>query len=333
MDEILFEIRDTTGWVIFNRPQALNALTHDMTRQLHARLDAWAADDAIARVVIEGAGGRAFCAGGDIRHLYQVMGRGDAPFIDAFYRDEYRLNHRIHTYPKPYIAVIDGVVMGGGVGVSIHGSHRLVTENALFAMPETGIGFFPDVGATWFLPRMAGEIGMYLGLTGSRLGPADALYCGVATHYVPRDRIAEALADLDRATADPGPPPLARRRAAIDRCFSRPSVEAIIEALEAEGGDWAEHTLAVMAAKSPTSQKVAYRQLRRGAALSFAEAMSLEFRLSQRFCAEPDFLEGVRAAVIHKDRDPQWRPASLAEVSVAHIDAYFVEPAGGDLQL
>ena len=328
MDEILFEVRDGAGWVTLNRPSALNALTHDMARRLDSRLDAWAMDDAIARVVIEGAGERAFCAGGDIRDLYDVMGRGDGSFVDVFYRDEYRLNYRIHTYPKPYVALMDGVVMGGGVGVSIHGSHRIVTENCLFAMPETGIGFFPDVGAAWFLPRMAGEIGMYLGLTGARLGAADALYCGVATHYAPRDRLHEAL---DGFHGDPGPPPLAEHRAAIDRCFAGDSLEAIIAAIEGEGGDWAGETLASLAAKSPTSLKVTHRQLRRGASLSFGQAMTMEFRLSQRFCAEPDFREGVRAVVIDKDRDPKWRPPTLAEVVESDVDSYFAPPAGGDL--
>ena len=337
MDEILFDVIDGAGRVTLNRPQALNALTHGMVRALDAKLAAWAEDDAIAKVIIEGAGTRAFCAGGDIRVLYEVMARRNDPFIDTFYRDEYRLNHRIHTYPKPYVALIDGVVMGGGVGVSIHGSHRLVTENALFAMPETGIGFFPDVGGAWFLSRMPGEIGMYLGLTGTRLGPADALYCGVATHYLPRERVAGALDDLDAldslVAADPGPAPLAERRAAIDRCFAGDSVEAIIQALEIEGDDWAGETLAVMASKSPTSQKVAFRQMRQGAGLDFAEAIALEFRLSQRFCAGRDFREGIRAAVIDKDRDPKWHPATLAEVDESHVDAYFAPLAGGDLQL
>ena len=328
MDEILFVERDGIGRVTLNRPQALNALTHDMVRALDARLDAWAGDDAIAKVVIEGAGMRAFCAGGDIRDLYAVMGRGDDSFIDTFYRDEYRLNYRIHTYPKPYVAVIDGVVMGGGVGISIHGSHRLVTERALFAMPETGIGFFPDVGAAWFLSRMPGEIGMYLGLTGARLGPADAIYSGVATHYVPSGRLAEAL---DGFSADPGPPPMAEHRAAIDRCFAGDSLEAVIQALEAEGGDWSEKTLTALAGKSPTSLKVTHRQLRRGASLSFSQAMTMEFRLSQRFCAGHDFREGVRAAVIDKDRRPQWQPRTLAEVGESDIDAYFAPLAGGDL--
>ncbi|MCH7943854.1 MAG: enoyl-CoA hydratase/isomerase family protein, partial [Proteobacteria bacterium] len=267
----------------------------------------------------------------------------DDPLIAAFYRDEYTLNHRIHAYAKPYVALIDGVVMGGGVGVSIHGSHRVVSENALFAMPETGIGLFPDVGGTWFLPRMAGEIGLYLGLTGTRLRAADALYCGVATHYIPCQRLAEVAkrlgggGDPDGVLADfaddPGEPPLAEHRAAIDRCFAGDSVEAVIAALEAEGGDWADTTLAVLAAKSPTSLKVAMRQIRHGAGLDFAAAMRLEYRLAQRFCAAHDFREGVRAVIIEKDQSPDWQPATLAAVSDAQIEAYFAPLADGDLLL
>ena len=343
MDDILFDIDGAAGRVTLNRPGALNALTLDMARRLDARLIDWARDDRIACVVIEGAGGRAFCAGGDVRDLYDAMGRPDDPLIAAFYRDEYTLNHRIHVYAKPYVALIDGVVMGGGVGVSIHGSHRVVSENALFAMPETGIGLFPDVGGTWFLPRMAGEVGLYLGLTGARLRAADALYCGVATHYIPRQRLAEVATrlgeggDPDGVLAefadDPGEPPLAEHRAAIDRCFAGDSVEAIIAALEAEGGDWADRTLAVLAAKSPTSLKVAMRQIRHGAGLDFAAAMRLEYRLAQRFCAAHDFREGVRAVIIEKDQSPDWQPATLAEVSDARIDAYFAPLADGDLLL
>ena len=266
--------------------------------------------------------------------------------IAAFYRDEYTLNHRIKTYAKPYVALIDGVVMGGGVGVSVHGSHRVVTENALFAMPETGIGFFPDVGGSWFLPRMPGAIGMYLGLTGARLGAAEALYCGFATHHVPRARLADtagALAAADSPGAvgaalaahgeEPGEAPLRTHGDAIDRCFTADSVEAIVAALEAEAGDWACETLAALAAKSPTSLKVTHRLIRGGAALDFAEATRVAFRLSQRFCAAHDFREGVRAAVIDKDRGPDWRPATLDAVSAAAVDAYFAPLGRGDLLL
>ena len=336
MDDIVFSIDGDAGRVILNRPQALNALTLDMARRLDARLQEWADDDRVQRVVVEGAGDRAFCAGGDVRDLYEAMARPGDPLIAAFYRDEYTLNHRIKTYGKPYVALIDGVVMGGGVGVSIHGSHRVVAENTLFAMPETGIGLFPDVGGTWFLPRMPGEIGLYLGLTGTRLRAADALYCGVATHYIPRARLAGMAAsadELDQRAEDPGEPPLAGLRDSIDRCFSGDSVDAVVEALRAEGGDWADKTLAVLATKSPTSLKVAFRQIREGASLDFTDAMGLEYRLAQRFCAAHDFREGVRAVVIDKDQKPQWQPADLAAVSEADVDAYFAPLEGGDLLL
>ncbi len=336
MDDIVFSIDGVAGWVTLNRPQALNALTLDMARRLDAQLQEWADDDRVQRVVVEGAGDRAFCAGGDVRDLYEAMGRPGDPLIAAFYGDEYTLNHRIKSYGKPYVALIDGVVMGGGVGVAIHGCHRVVTENALFAMPETGIGLFPDVGGTWFLPRMPGEIGMYLGLTGSRLRAADALYCGVATHYIPRARLTGMTAsadELDSLAGDPGEAPLAGQRDSIDRCFADDSVDAIIEALRSEGGEWADKTLAVLATKSPTSLKVAFRQIREGATLDFAAAMRLEYRLSQRFCAAHDFREGVRAVIIEKDQKPQWQPSDPNAVSDADVDAYFAPLEDGDLLL
>ena len=307
-----------------------------MARRLDAQLQEWADDDRVRQVVVEGAGDRAFCAGGDVRDLYEAVARPGDPLIAAFYRGEYTLNNRIKGYGKPYVALIDGVVMGGGVGVAIHGSHRVVTENALFAMPETGIGLFPDVGGTWFLPRMPGEIGLYLGLTGARLRAADTLYCGVATHYIPRARLAgmDGSADaLERLADDPGEPPLAGQRESIDRCFAGDSVDAIIAVLRSEGDEWADKTLAVLATKSPTSLKVAFRQIREGASLDFAAAMRLEYRLAQRFCAGHDFREGVRAVIIEKDQKPQWQPPDLDAVSESDVDAYFAPLDGGDLLL
>ncbi len=348
--DIRFEVTGALGRVTLDRPKALNALTLDMTRRLDARLVEWAGDGRIGAVVIEGAGDRAFCAGGDVRALYESMRRPGDSLTADFYREEYTLNHRIFAYPKPSVALIEGVVMGGGVGVSVHGSHRVASENILFAMPETAIGLFPDVGGTYFLSRMPGALGSYLGLTGTRLGAADALYCGVATHHVPRASFPDLAASLAatrfapdargavdeaiaRFAADPGPPPLAEHRAEIDRCFAAGSVEEIIEALAADGGEWAEATLAVIETKSPTSLKVTHRQLREGARLDFAAAMRLEYRLSQRFCAGHDFAEGVRAAVIDKDAAPKWRPDRLDAVTPAAVDAYFAPLAGGDLVL
>src|SRR5215813_13622839 len=268
--DVIFEARGCIGVVTLNRPQALNALTLAMVIDIDRQLVAWADEPDIAAVVIRSAGGRAFCAGGDIRALYEASRRGDA-YTRDFYREEYRLNHRIKTYPKPHIALIDGIVMGGGVGLSVHGSHRVVSERSLFAMPETGIGFFPDVGGTWFLPRLPGSLGAYLGLTGARLGAADMLYCGIATHHCPSDRFESLLDDLghssvvtkvlDRHATDAGAPSLAQHRAVIDRCFSADAIEEILGRLDRESGDWAKETAALLRQKSPTSLKVVQRQL------------------------------------------------------------------------
>lgn len=343
--DVQFDIQGPIGIITLNRPQALNALTLAMACSIHERLDEWARDPTVRSVVIQGAGGRAFSAGGDIRALYEA-GRTGGSLTRDFYRAEYRLNHRIKSYGKRYIALIDGIVMGGGVGVSIHGSHRVVGERCRFAMPETGIGFFPDVGATWFLPRCPGEVGMYLGLTGARIGAADMIFCGLATHHVPSDRFAsliERLSDLDNAAslnrtieavaapAEGGTLPALRP--AIDRCFSAQSPEQILARLEAEGTDWASETLKSLRQKSPTSLKVAYRQLRLGARLTdFSAALAIEYRICQHLMAGPDFYEGVRAAVIDKDQAPRWRPASLVEVNDDAIDRIFAPLGEPDLR-
>ncbi|MGH6953363.1 MAG: enoyl-CoA hydratase/isomerase family protein [Alphaproteobacteria bacterium] len=347
-DDILFERVGGVGLVTLNRPQALNALTLAMARALDERLTAWAEDRGVRLVLVRGAGERAFSAGGDIRALYESGRTPGDPLAREFYRDEYRLNRRIKRYPKPYVAVISGVVMGGGVGVSVHGSHRVATERTTFAMPETGIGFFPDVGGSYFLPRCPGRIGWYLALTGARLGAADCLYAGIANHYVPLARLAEldrvlahpgvagdAFAELDAVLAefgvDPGPAPLAAHREVIDRCFAGASVEAIEESLARDEGAFARQALAAMAEKSPTSQKVAHRALTLGAGMSFEECMVMEYRLSQAAMARGDFYEGVRAQVIDKDRKPRWRPESLAEVSASELKAWFTPLGDKDL--
>ena len=348
--DIRFDRQGRLGIVTLDRPQALNALTLEMAAALDDRLTAWAEDAGVAAIVIRSAGGRAFCAGGDIRALYEAGRRRD-PYVRDFYRTEYRLNHRIKTYRKPYIALIDGIVMGGGVGLSVHGSHRVVTERCQFAMPETGIGFFPDVGGSWFLPRCPGRLGTYLGLTGARLGAADAFYCGAATHYVASDdlaRVQGALEQaswkgdhgvvvatlLDRMAADPGAPPLARHREAIDRCFGGDTIEGILSRLALEKTAWADETMAILRRKSPTSLKVTLRQLRLGGALSdFAAAMRMEYRMALHTVAGRDFYEGVRAAVIDKDQAPQWQPATLAEISEAMVGHYFEPASEPDLEL
>jgi len=328
--DILYEVDGGIAVATLNRPGALNALTLDMARSFHSQLDKWASDPAVRAVVVRGAGDRAFCAGGDIRALYD--GRGTT-FTADFFREEYRLNQAIFRYSKPYVALMDGIDMGGGVGLSVHARHRVVSGRTVFAMPETGIGLFPDVGGSYFLPRMPGEIGMYLALTGARLRAADCLYTGIGDVHVPDGRHDDLIATLregaeigdtlDAFAADAGPPPLAEIRGAIDRCFSAGSVEAIQAALEAEGNAWARATLAAMAGKSPTSQKIAYRQIREGKDLDFEECMRMEYRLSQHVMAANDFFEGVRAVVVDKDQAPAWRPGRLSDVADSDIDAYF----------
>ena len=339
-EDLLLEVSGGLARAILNRPQALNALTLDMAIALDDALARWADDARVRAVVGRGAGERAFCAGGDIRALYESGTTKANTLTRDFYWHEYRLNRRIKRYPKPYVALMDGVAMGGGVGVSVHGSHRVATERTVFAMPETGIGLFPDVGGSHFLPRCPGKIGFYLALTGARIGAADCLYAGIATHHVPSARLG-ALVDamgqgsVDAALAafheDPGPSALAANRAAIDGCFGQASVEAIATALEAEGEEWAAKARAAMAEKSPFLQKIAFAQLARGASLSFEDAMVMEFRLVQRAMAFHEFYEGVRAAVIDKDRRPKWRPATLAEVGAADVETWFAPLPAGDL--
>jgi enoyl-CoA hydratase len=336
--EILFEVRGRLGLVTLNRPKALNALTFEMTRVLDPQLRRWAEDPAIAAVAIRGAGDRAFCAGGDIRHLYELGIAGKAAEAVAFWREEYALNVLIKEYPKPYVAMIDGIVMGGGVGLSILGSHRVASEKINFAMPEVGIGFYPDVGATWFLPRLPQRAGYWLGLTGARIGVSDTLKLGLATHHVPSarfDAVIDALGRtgdvesvLAKESVDAGAAPVAANLSVIDRLFAGPSVAAIFDALdrEAAGGPaaaFAAETARTMRTKSPTSLRIAFEQLRRGASLSFRDAMRVEFRLASRIFDGADFVEGIRAVVVDKDNAPVWRPATLAGVSDAVIDQYF----------
>lgn len=337
--QVLFEVAGYAGVITLNRPQALNALTMSMAEEMSATLRRWAVDDAVRHVVICASGGKAFCAGGDIRALYD-WGRANDPTFFRFFRGEYLLDTLIKRYPKPYVALIDGIVMGGGVGVSVHGSHRVASERLVFAMPETGIGFFPDVGGTFFLPRLPGEAGMYFGLTGERCRMADALYAGIATHHVPSARFGElyqALTQghdvddcLKRFAADPGPAALGERQADIDRHFGRDSVEAILDGLDAERSDWAQKTAASLRAKSPTSLKLAFRQLREGRGHDFESCMQLEYRIVHHIAGGHDFYEGIRAVVIDKDQTPRWRPGSLEEVSEAEVAAYF-DPVADEL--
>ena len=343
--EILFERRGAAGLITLNRPQALNAVTHDMVRALRAQLDAWADDEAITRVVITAAGERAFSAGGDIRALYDLGQAGRRAEALQFWRDEYPLNATIKNYRKPYVALIDGLVMGGGVGVSVHGSHRVAGDRFQFAMPEVGIGFFPDVGATWFLPRLPGELGTFCGLTGERFNGADGCGAGIATHRIPSARFPALLDGLTgtvpvdallAAFAEPaGEGPILARRAALDRLFAGDSVEAILVALDREAAsssadaDWAGKTAATMRVKSPLSLKLALAQVRRGRAWDFETCMRAEYRIVSRVIDGSDFYEGVRAVIVDKDNRPRWRPATLAEVSADEIERHFA-PLGAE---
>ncbi|MBV9555078.1 MAG: enoyl-CoA hydratase/isomerase family protein, partial [Alphaproteobacteria bacterium] len=341
------------GTVLLNRPQALNAFTLGMYRRLDPMLRQWADDPDVRAVLVEGAGDRAFCAGGDVRAVYEA-GKGIAgprDFTCVFFAEEYRILSRIHRYPKPYIAIIDGITMGGGAGVSVNGAYRVATEKTMFAMPETGIGLFPDVGATRFLNLCPGHIGRYLGLTGARLGAADALYCGLATHFVPRERVAElraALAGLAwrtgeeraqveallaRFNADPGPAPLRLRRALIERCFAGETVETILDMLANETAepDWASETRAALLTRSPTSLRITLRQLIVGRGLGLEDALKLEYRMTQHCMAAHDFYEGVRAALIDKDQTPHWHPPTLPEIDEATVEAYLAPLGDGEL--
>ncbi len=329
-----------------NRAKALNALTHPMVRAIAAALARWKDDPAIAAVLVTGDGERAFCAGGDVREVARLAKAEGVAAATPFFFDEYRMNWRIKHFPKPYVALLDGVTMGGGVGLSVHGTHRIATEATLFAMPETAIGMFPDVGGTHVLGTMPGGLGTWLALTGARLGPGDTLDAGIATHYCPRDGLEELTAELREAadagavervvrahTSAPEPGEIAARHRAIERVFDRPSVAAIAEAAAAEPTGWGAEQWRVIEGRSPTSVRLAFAQLARGRSLAFDDAVRLEYRIVHRILEGHDFFEGVRAVLVDKDQAPGWRPATLEEVDETAIEAYFADLPGGDLPL
>jgi enoyl-CoA hydratase len=333
-DEVITRVEGSVGRVTLNRSKALHALTTAMCEAMIEALLAWRIDPSITLIMVDHYGERGFCAGGDIRMLAE-SGAGDGAEARRFFHTEYRLNALMEHYPKRLVAFMDGVVMGGGVGISLPCDDRISTERTAFAMPETGIGLFPDVGGGWWLPRMPGETGMWLALTGARIKAADCLLLGVATDYVLSDRI-EALknaivADPDAidtlltdAEADAGEPPLAQHQDLIDRVFGAASVEAILAALEADGSEWARSQLETLRTKSPQTLKVAFRQLRQGRALTrFADNMAMEYRIGARVVQRHDFLEGVRAVIVDKDNAPRWSPADLSGVTDAMLDEIF----------
>ncbi|HWA78781.1 MAG TPA: enoyl-CoA hydratase/isomerase family protein [Acetobacteraceae bacterium] len=325
------------GRIWLNRPAALNALDLGMVRALHAALDLWREEPRVHAVVVESTDPRAFCAGGDVRAVREFVRAGDDEAVFAFFSEEYALNRAIAEYPKPYIALVDGICMGGGIGISVHGAACVASEHAVFAMPETAIALFPDIGASHVLPRLPGALGIWLALTGARLAGADAVHAGLATHYVPRAR----LADLSQALAEDGPGVLASfaaplpafsfraQRAAIDRCFGAPSVAEILARLAAEETEFGHATLAALRGFSPSSICWSFEILRRGAEHTLPAALAEELRLVQRVTRHPDFAEGVRAMLVDKDRKPRWTPATIEEVDPAAIAAMFVDGQTG----
>ncbi len=329
--DVLIRKEGRAGRITLNRPAALNALTWAMALEIEKALDAWADDPQVRAVIVDAAGEKAFCAGGDIAELYREGCAGNYDYGRRFWRDEYRLNAKIYRYAKPYIALMDGIVMGGGVGLSSHGSRRIVTERSVVAMPETGIGLIPDVGGTYLLSRMPGRCGEYIAMTSSRMGPGDAIYGGFADLYMPSAKKAEAIATLCE-TGDPktldalceAPPEseLAAHHSEIDALFAGADALACVKALEAASTPLADKAALAIRRNSPLAVAAAFEAVRRARALkSIEECLVQEYRFTYRCQEMSEFLEGVRAAVIDKDRKPQWRPARLEDLDMQRVHA------------
>lgn len=341
MSEILTLIEGKTGRIRLNRPQAIHALTRDMCTAMIAALTEWREDLGIEAVMIDHATGRGFCAGGDVVMLAE-SGAGDGSEARAFFHEEYRLNHLLFTYAKPSIAFMDGITMGGGVGISQPCRYRVATENTRFAMPETTIGLFPDVGGGWYLPRLPGRSGVFLALTGARLDGAECFALGLATHYLPsaaldeaKKRIAEDPQSLetilDQASVEPPEARILSNRDKIDRLFAADSFEEILEALEADGSDWAKTELDTLRSKSPQACKVSLRLLYDGErAQDFGHEMRQEYAVATRVVQRHDFVEGVRALLVDKDNHPRWNPPSPEGVSEHMIDTIFAPMPEGE---
>lgn len=348
MSDVIVRVEGVAGRITLNRPQALNALTHAMVREIHRALDAWRDDPKVTRVVIDGAGDRAFCGGGDIRYLYE-HGRSDPASCRAFWRDEYRLNAEIANYPKPFISLMRGIVMGGGIGASAHGSHRIVSESSRLAMPEVSIGFLPDVGGTLLLAQAQGALGLYLGLTAERFGAADAIHAGFADRFVPEaalPRLVDALvADepvdiaIDAHATSPGGPRLAAHQADIDHLFGADTPAAVLKRAEAlhddesassERRSFAAAVSASLTRHAPLSIACAFETIRRGRAFTrIEEALALEYRFAWRCLERTDLYEGIRAAILSRDVPPRWDPATLGAVPATLVDA-MLAPLGAD---
>lgn len=348
--EVLLERVGRAGVITMNRPKVLNALNFNMIKLIYPQLKKWEADSDTDLVIIKALGGKAFCAGGDIRAVTEAGKAGD-PLAQDFFRAEYILNHAIGTFKKPYVALIDGITMGGGVGLSVHGSFRVATEKTLFAMPETGIGLFPDVGGGYFLPRLQGKLGLFLALTGFRLKGRDVHRAGIATHFVDSNKMSELeeelvkcasaediskVLDLYQSQSVLGldkPFVLEKHVTDINKLFSAHCVEAIMDNLRAEGSEFATKQTETLLRMSPTSLKMTFKQLQLGGALSLKDVLIMEYRLCQACMRGHDFYEGVRAVLVDKDQNPRWSPSSLDQVSDQDVDSCFSSMGPKDLVL
>jgi len=339
--EVVMETKNSVGVITLNRAKALNALSLNMIRAMHPQIVKWKAEG-VKMILVKGVGGKAFCAGGDIRSLMESVASGGTVH-EEFFKEEYILNHTIATLPFPYVALIDGITMGGGVGISVHGRFRLATEKTLFAMPETGIGLIPDVGGGYFLPRLRGQLGTYLALTGFRLKGRDAYHAGIATHFCASSQVAEVEQEL-LELADPSvsnvaaildshhaackidqekPFSLEEHMGLIDQAFDASTIEEILHNLEACDSPWALKQVQTIQKMSPTSLKISLEQMRRGANLSLEDVLTMEYRLSQGCMHGHDFSEGVRAVLVDKDNAPKWSPCTLSDVTQGVVEEYF----------
>jgi enoyl-CoA hydratase len=333
-EDVVTRREGAAGILSLNRPKAIHALTLEMVHAMRAALVEWRDDSAVEAVIIDHAEGRGFCAGGDIAFLHHSALTDGGVSGRKFFHDEYRLNHLIFEYPKPVVAFMDGITMGGGVGISQPARFRVASENTRFAMPETGIGLFPDVGGGWFLSRLPGRLGPFLALTGARLDGAECLWAGLATHYLPAEALAEAKQRITHGHEPGGvltalsvtPPParIEENAIAIARHFASDRYEDILAGLEADDSEWAAKELATLRTKSPQTCKVALRELRESLALSdFADEMRMEYRIASRVLLRPDFAEGVRAVIVDKDNAPKWDPATPEGVTDDLLDSIF----------
>ncbi|XP_034042769.1 3-hydroxyisobutyryl-CoA hydrolase, mitochondrial isoform X1 [Thalassophryne amazonica] len=349
--EVLLEKVGNAGVITMNRPKVLNALNLSMIRQIYPQLKEWEEDNETCIVMIKGVGGKAFCAGGDIRAVTEA-GKVGGSLAQDFFREEYILNNAIGTCKKPFIALIDGITMGGGVGLSVHGQFRVATEKTLFAMPETAIGLFPDVGGGYFLPRLRGKLGLFLALTGFRLKGRDVQRAGVATHFVESQKIPELerqLVDLkcprsedvfrvlesyqDQSSLDSDKPfVLEKHMSDINRLFNSFSVEGIVHNLKEDGSEFAKKQAEMLSRMSPTSLKITFKQLQAGAALSLQDVLVMEYRLSQSCMRGRDFYEGVRAVLVDKDQNPKWNPPTVEEVTEQMVEECFMSLGEKDLR-